>query len=45
MTLQELFSIYGQSWYKNNLVPILYKYHCGFISLEDVDKICDVILK
>ena len=39
MTLQELFSIYGQSWYKNNLVPILYKYHCGFVSLEDVDKI------
>lgn len=35
ITIQEALEKYGQSWYKNNLVPIIYKYHTGFISLAD----------
>lgn len=41
MTIQELLEEYGQSWYKNKLVPILYKYHTGFVSLENVKIIED----
>lgn len=39
VTIQELFYEYGQGWYKNKIVPILYKYHTGFVSLEDKQKI------
>ena len=35
ITIQDAFIKYGQSWYKNKIVPILYKYHTGFISLAD----------
>ena len=41
VTIQELFFEYGQSWYKNKIVPILYKYHTGFVSLKDKQKIKD----
>ena len=39
ITIQEAFIKYGQSWYKNNIVPILYKNHTGFISSENEKKI------
>ena len=32
---QEVVAKYGQSWYKNNIVSTIYKYHTMFISLED----------
>lgn len=35
ITIQDALSKYGQSWYKNNIVPIVYKYHTGFISFKD----------
>ncbi len=35
ITIQTAFERYGQSWYKNQIVPILYKYHTGFISLAN----------
>lgn len=35
ITIQDALEKYGQSWYKNQIVPILYKYHTGFISLAD----------
>lgn len=35
ITIQEALDKYGQSWYKNRIVPILYKHHTGFISLDD----------
>ena len=37
--MQEAFIKYGQSWYKNKIVPIIYKNHIGFISSENVKKI------
>ena len=39
VTIQELFSEYGQSWYKNRIVDILYKYHTGFVSIKDAETI------
>ncbi len=35
ITIQEALVKYGQSWYKNDIVPIVYKYHTGFISVEN----------
>lgn len=41
ITIQEAFIKYGQSWYKNRIVPILYKYHTGFVSIDDEQIIKD----
>lgn len=35
--IQELFYLYGQSWYKNKLVPIIYKHHSGFVTKENAN--------